>query len=72
MPSWRFQITWPNWHDGALGSGPIVARYHVRGYPTVLVLDAGGIIRHKHAVGSGLDKTVDGLLKDLEAEVSRR
>ncbi len=60
-------ITWANWHDGEPGEGPIVKRYHVRGYPTVMVLDANGIIRNKQAIGSNLDKTVDDLLKQMEA-----
>ncbi len=59
------RITWPNWHDGAPGTGPIASRYHIRNYPTVLVLDAQGIIRQKQALGTGLDMAVDQLLKDL-------
>ncbi len=57
------RITWPNWHDGAPDDGPIATRYHVRSYPTVVVIDAGGIIRQKNAIGRGLDMAVDELLK---------
>ena len=56
------RITWPNWHDGAPGEGPIAKRYHVRGYPTVFVIDGRGTIRHKQIVGEFLDKAVDELL----------
>jgi thiol-disulfide isomerase/thioredoxin len=60
------QMTWPNWHDGADGNGPIVSRYHIRGYPTVFVLDAQGAIRHKQALGEALDRAVEDLLKEAE------
>ena len=63
------QIPWPNWHDGDGGTdGPIVSRYHIRGYPTVFVIDAQGIIRNKGLMGSGLDKAVDKLLAETEAK----
>ncbi len=64
-------ITWPNWHDGSEGDGPIVARYQIRGYPTVFVIDAKGIIRHKQVSGSGLDKAVDDLLAEVEPTGSK-
>jgi hypothetical protein len=38
-------ITWPSWYDGDPDDGPIVNRYHVRGFPAVFVLDAKGTIR---------------------------
>ena len=41
----RERMTWPNWFDGAAGTGPIANRYHIRGYPSIFVLDAKGIIR---------------------------
>jgi thiol-disulfide isomerase/thioredoxin len=59
-------ITWPNWNDGAPGEGPIVERYHVRGFPTTFVIDAQGLIRHVNPHGEGLDKVVDGMIKDME------
>ena len=62
------RITWPNWNDGAPDTGPIVNRYHVRGYPTCLIIDAEGIIRYKDAYGKELDKAVDQLLEKLEAK----
>ncbi len=57
-------ITWPNWHDGEPGSGPIVKKYHVGGYPTIFVIDSQGIIRSKNAIGKLLDKAVDDLLRE--------
>ncbi|HEV8000305.1 MAG TPA: redoxin domain-containing protein [Planctomycetaceae bacterium] len=40
----RKKITsWPSWQDGP--SGPISAKWHIKGYPTVFVLDRKGTIR---------------------------
>ncbi|MEJ7638977.1 MAG: TlpA disulfide reductase family protein [Singulisphaera sp.] len=66
------KITWPNWYDGAPGEGPIAGRYHIRGYPSVFVLDADGVIRHQTVLGEGLDKAVDTLLAELEAKNPRK
>jgi hypothetical protein len=66
------RITWPNWNDGEPGEGPIVKRYHIRGYPTVFVIDAQGIIRHQQVLGTALDQTVDELLKEMETKESSR
>ena len=60
------RISWPNWHDGAPGAGPIAKRYHIRSYPTVFVVDGQGIIRHKQILGEGLDKAVDQLVKEVQ------
>lgn len=60
------QMTWPNWHDGASGGGPIVSRYHIQDYPTVFVIDAKGAIRHKQTLGESLDRAVEDLLKEVE------
>ena len=60
-------ITWPNWHDGEAGDGPIAKLYHVRGYPTVFVLDAQGKIRSKKAYGNELDQLVEKLVTEQEA-----
>lgn len=59
-------ITWPNWNDGDPGEGPIVKSYHVKGFPTIIVLDEHGTIRQKDVIGSSLDKAVDELLANLE------
>jgi thiol-disulfide isomerase/thioredoxin len=58
------QMTWPNWHDGTPGEGPIAKRYHIRGYPSVFVIDGQGIIRQTQTsmLGDVLDKAIDDLL----------
>jgi len=65
-------ITWPNWNDGDPGEGPIVNKYHVRGYPTIIVIDAKGVIRSPNVFGSGLDKAVEELIKEAETTVTRK
>jgi hypothetical protein len=60
-------ITWPNWNDGEPGEGPVAKLYHVRGYPTVYVIDAEGKIRSKKAVGGSLDQLVEKLVTEREA-----
>ncbi|WP_237722548.1 TlpA family protein disulfide reductase [Singulisphaera acidiphila] len=60
-------ITWPNWHDGEPGTGPIAQLYHVRSYPTVYVIDAEGKIRAKDAHGLALDQLVEKLVAEQEA-----
>ena len=66
----RERMTWPNWYDGAPGTGPIAERYHVRGYPSVFVLDAKGVIRSRSAVD--LDQTVDKLLEEMKQPASQQ
>jgi thiol-disulfide isomerase/thioredoxin len=61
----REGMSWPNWHDGAPGEGPIAKRYHIHGYPSIFVLDAKGIIRARQARGEALDQVVDDLLKEM-------
>ncbi len=60
----REKITWPNWHDGSDGDGPIVRKYHIRGYPSSFVIDANGIIRHKKLIGPSLEAAVAKLLDE--------
>ena len=60
-------VAWPNWHDGEPGEGPIAKLYHVRGYPTVYVIDAVGKIRSKKSHGNELDQLVEKLVAEQEA-----
>jgi thiol-disulfide isomerase/thioredoxin len=60
-------VTWPNWHDGNPDAGPIAKLYHVRGYPTIYVIDAQGKIRSRKSHGSELDQLVQKLVAEQEA-----
>src|SRR5712664_1563495 len=57
------QITWRSWWDGGSTEGPIATKWNVRGWPTLYVVDAQGVIRYKNVQGKELDRAVDALLK---------
>ena len=64
------QITWRSWFDGGGTSGPIASKWNVRGWPTLYLLDAKGVIRQKY-VGSPGEKTLDDEIDKLIAEVEK-
>jgi hypothetical protein len=66
------EVTWRCWWDGAM-DGPICKAWDIRGFPTVFVIDAHGIIRD-FMMGGGkpLDEAVDGLLKEMEVSPGPR
>ncbi len=64
----REQITWRSWWDGGSTNGPIATAWNVRGWPTIYVLDHHGVIRHKGVRGDAMDRAVDALLVEMEAE----
>jgi hypothetical protein len=45
-------------------------RYHIRGYPSVFVIDARGVIRGRR--GADIDRTVDTLLAEMKQPASVR
>jgi thiol-disulfide isomerase/thioredoxin len=68
------KMTWPSFWNGKDGSdGPISSAWDVSGWPTVYVIDAGGIIRIK-SEGYGptssneLNGSVDELMKELPSK----
>jgi hypothetical protein len=61
------KITWRSFWNGPKGTGgPISTAWNVRGWPTIYVLDAKGVIRFKHVRDKQMDEAVDALLKELE------
>jgi peroxiredoxin len=60
----REGMTWPSWYDGGADSGRIAKSYQVRGFPSMLVIDAKGVIRARPHVG--VDKVVDKLLEEMK------
>ncbi len=56
-------IPWRNALDGG-HAGPIVTKWGVKGWPTVLVLDAAGKVRYVDARGEDLDRAVEALLAE--------
>jgi thiol-disulfide isomerase/thioredoxin len=61
----REGMTWPSWYDGGSDRGPIAERYHVRGYPTIFVIDAKGMIRARNPFRVDQD-LVDKLLDEVK------
>jgi hypothetical protein len=62
-------VTWRSFWNGPKGtSGPISAKWNVRGWPTIYVLDHKGVIRFKNVRGEAMDKAVDELLAEMAAE----
>jgi len=64
------QITWRSFWNGGSTQGPISTAYRVRGWPTIYVLDAQGVIRYRDVRGEAIDKAVDELLKEQETKKS--
>ena len=59
-------ITWRSFWAGPKGtSGPIPQQWNVRGWPTIYVLDAQGVIRFQGVRGEAMDAAVDSLLAEL-------
>jgi hypothetical protein len=58
-------INWRYWIDTP--ENPIGARWEVRGYPTVFLIDQKGIVRYRHEgapSGEELDSQIDRLLAE--------
>ncbi len=54
------KMPWTHWWSGS--SGGILEDWDVQYYPTIYVIDAKGIIRHKDLRGAELEKAVEELL----------
>ena len=59
-------VVWPNIFEGST-SGKIPTQFGVRGYPTIYVLDAKGVIRFKNTRGDALTQAVETLLAEMKA-----
>jgi hypothetical protein len=64
------KITWRSFWNGGSNQGRISSRWDVQGWPTLYLIDAQGVIRHKH-VGSPGEKKLDEELDTLIAEVEK-
>jgi peroxiredoxin len=52
-------------------SGPLVAKWNIHAWPTIYIIDAKGVIRHKYLGSPGndvLDENVDALVKEAETK----
>jgi hypothetical protein len=62
------RITWRSFWDQST-DGPIATRWNIQGWPTLYILDAKGVIRHKFLGSPGdqvLDEAIDALVKEAE------
>lgn len=67
------KITWRSFWNGPDGTdGPISTAWNVRGWPTVYVIDAKGVIRAKNVRWEKLDDAVDELLRAQGVSIERR
>jgi thiol-disulfide isomerase/thioredoxin len=57
-------MPWNHWWNGS--DGKLIESLNIQHYPTIFVLDAKGVIRHKEIRGEELEKAVNELLKELE------
>jgi thiol-disulfide isomerase/thioredoxin len=67
-------IDWRSWWDGGKIGGPIAARWDVKVWPTIVVLDEKGVIRYKHVRHTAheeLADAVDSLLNAMTHEEDR-
>ena len=58
------QINWRSWWDES-PTGPIQTQWQVTQRPTIHILDADGVIRHKNVEERELDEAIDKLLEEL-------
>jgi thiol-disulfide isomerase/thioredoxin len=70
------KLSWPSLWDPATDddSGPIAGKWNVQAFPTLYIVDAKGVIRHKY-VGvpeeGVIDDAVDALVKEAEAPAKK-
>jgi len=60
------KITWRSFWNGGSTNGPISNAWRVRGWPTIYVLDANGVIRARDVRGEAMDRVVDALMAEMK------
>ncbi len=64
------KITWPNIQGGSPGKNKIANQWNVHGWPTIYILDAKGVIRHKDLRDKAMEDAVMKLLKERDTPES--
>ena len=60
-------ITWRSFWNGPKGTrGPISAKWGVRGWPTIYIVDHEGVICFEGVRGDRMDRAVDELLANVD------
>ena len=62
------KMPWTHWWDGE--KGPVTKMFRVKAFPTLYLIDAKGVIRHKWVGNPGNDK-IDKAVEDLVAEAKK-
>jgi thiol-disulfide isomerase/thioredoxin len=62
------KMPWTHWWNGSPGG--ILEDWDVQYFPTIYVIDAHGVIRHKDLRGEELEKAVNELVKDAEKKTN--
>jgi thiol-disulfide isomerase/thioredoxin len=63
------KMTWPSFWNGPRDDEKAISKaWNVRGWPTIYVLDAKGVIRHKGLRDKELETAVNELLKEMEGK----
>jgi hypothetical protein len=65
-------ITWPQFFDGGGTSGPIATTWNVSGWPTLYLIDAKGVIRHKNLRDAAMEKAILDLVAEAEKGGGKR
>ncbi len=63
----RQKMPWDQWWSGP--EGKVMDQLNIQHYPTIFVIDAKGIIRHKELRGEALEKAVADLLNEMGVKV---
>jgi hypothetical protein len=63
-------LTWRSFSDppASAGGGPIARKWNLSGTPTIYLLDAKGVIRHKW-LGGAREQVIDHAVEKLVQEV---
>jgi thiol-disulfide isomerase/thioredoxin len=62
------KMPWTHWWDGE--KGPVTKMFRVKAFPTLYLIDAKGVIRHKWVGNPGNDQ-IDKAVEDLVAEAKK-
>ncbi|HLN33174.1 MAG TPA: TlpA disulfide reductase family protein [Gemmataceae bacterium] len=60
----KTEMPWNHWWNGS--SGGILEDWDVQFFPTIYVIDAKGLIRHKNLRGEELEKAVNALIQETK------
>ncbi len=61
-------MPWTHWWNGSQGG--ILTDWDVKGFPTIYVLDAKGVVRYKNVRGQDMEEAVNALLAEMEVQKS--